>query len=92
MIAAVQALGTRRGLTAIVPLRAAASIPPVEPVSAMTSTRLDRRSDFLAQLIATRDGMAQTRERRRATHSEAAQAYRSGARRQKTSTSFDETA
>jgi hypothetical protein len=39
----------------------------------------DRRAEFLAQLIAMRDGLPQARERRRAAPEEAVHAYRTAA-------------
>ena|SRR4051794_17894422 len=59
--------------------RAAQSEPRVEPVAAVHGIRLDRRSDFLAHLIAERDDFAQARARRRAEPSVAAAAYRKAA-------------
>jgi hypothetical protein len=47
----------------------------VEPIARVEAVRIDRRADFLAHLIATRDGLPQTRIRRRAEPSEAAAAY-----------------
>lgn len=79
MIGSVQGLG--RPGRAVVSIRSATfgdepAVEPVAPVQPLSSVRLDRRSDFVAHLIATRDALAQTRERRRASMSEALKAYR----------------
>jgi hypothetical protein len=47
----------------------------VDPIAAIDAVRIDRRADFLAHLIATRDDHPQTRLRRRADATEAARAY-----------------
>jgi hypothetical protein len=46
------------------------------PAAAMAFRPFDRRAEFLAQLIAMRDGLPQARERRRAAPEEAIRAYR----------------
>lgn len=51
-------------------------VEPVAPVARMTSLGFDRRAEFLAQLIAMRDGFPQARERRRAAPADAIRAYR----------------
>jgi len=79
MVAALQGMGGTAGLVAVRPRRAeadAAGVEPVTPVAVTSFVTLDRRSDFLAQLIAVREGMAQTRERRRAAPEHAVKAYR----------------
>ncbi|MDQ0475113.1 hypothetical protein [Labrys wisconsinensis] len=70
---------TRR---ALVPLPSAAGTAQqrVEPAAPLQAPRLERRADFLAQLIAARDGMAQLRARRRADPAEAVRAYETAAR------------
>jgi hypothetical protein len=79
MVAALQGAGGAAGLVAVRARRAepgSAGVEPVEPAVALSYVAYDRRSDFLAQLIAVRDGMAQTRERRRAAPEHAVNAYR----------------
>ena len=49
--------------------------PRVEPIAPTQALRIDRRADFLAHLIATRDDLPQTRLRRRADPAEAIEAY-----------------
>ena len=69
--------------TSLVSLRAAVpnaeAHPRVEPAAPCVAVRVDRRSDFLAQLIAIRDGLEQTRERRRIAPAAAVSAYRGAA-------------
>jgi hypothetical protein len=64
----------------VVRLRPAGTEDPaprrVEPAARCASVRADRRSDFLAHLIAVRDGLEQTRRHRRADSSVAISAYR----------------
>ncbi len=48
----------------------------VTPCKAAFGARLDRNAGFLAQLLAARDGVAQTRARRRVEPHEAIAAYR----------------
>jgi hypothetical protein len=52
------------------------AVPKVEPAAPCVFVRTDRRSDFLAHLIATRDGVEQTRRHRRAEPAAATSAYR----------------
>ena len=68
---------TGRSLVVTAPAPSRAGEPPrVEPAAPCCAVRIDRRADFLVQLIATRDGLEQTRLRRRAAPAEAASAYR----------------
>ena len=55
--------------------QAGSETPRVEPIAPTQAVRIDRRADFLAHLIATRDGLPQTRLRRRADPAEAIEAY-----------------
>jgi hypothetical protein len=55
------------------------AFPKVEPAAPCASARTDRRSDFLAHLIATREGVEQTRRHRRAEPAAAISAYRCAA-------------
>jgi hypothetical protein len=83
MVAGLQGAGGAAGFVAVRPRRAetdADGVEPVMPVAAMCTVALDRRSDFLAQLIAARDGMAQARQRRRAAPGDAIDAYRVASR------------
>lgn len=52
----------------------------VEPAVPCAVVRSDRRSDFIAHLVATRDDAEQTRLRRRAGSDEATLAYRGASR------------
>jgi hypothetical protein len=45
------------------------------PAATMAFRPFDRRAEFLAQLIAMRDGLPQARERRRAAPADAVRAY-----------------
>ena len=76
MIAPVRSVSAGSSLTAArtVSQRDAESFR-VEPIAPMAAVRLDRRADFLAHLIATRDDLPQTRVRRRAEPAEAIAAY-----------------
>jgi hypothetical protein len=83
MVVVLQGAGGAGGLVTVRPRRAEAAstgVEPVAPAAAMSFVSLDRRSDFLAQLIAVRDGMAQMRERRRAAPEHAVSAYRTASR------------
>ena len=76
MITPVRPLSAGTRLTAIRPAsQAGTDIPRVEPIAPAYAVRVDRRADFLAQLIATRDDLPQTRLRRRASPAEAIEAY-----------------
>jgi hypothetical protein len=55
---------------------AADGIEPPRAAAAMAYRPFDRRAEFLAQLIAMRDGLPQARDRRRAAPAEAIRAYR----------------
>lgn len=78
MVAPITGTGSSRG-TALVrvspAVRDADTTRPVEGIAPGSGARLDRRADFLVHLLATRDGVAQTRARRRAEPGEAAAAY-----------------
>jgi hypothetical protein len=78
MVASITGSGSARG-TALVRVTPAArgdeTTTPVEAAAPAFGARLDRRADFLAHLLATREGLAQTRARRRAEPGEAAAAY-----------------
>jgi hypothetical protein len=69
------------GLVPVRPRRASPEPARVEPLAPLAAVRIDRRSDFLAQLIATRDDLAQARARRRADPGTAAAAYEAASRR-----------
>ena len=64
---------------AIAPIAAGHAIVPVAPANPAEKSRaasLQRASaPYLAHLIATSEGLPQTRERRRATHGEAVASY-----------------
>jgi hypothetical protein len=75
---------TGRSLVVIAQPSSRAGEPPrVEPSAPCCAVRIDRRADFLVQLIATRDGLEQTRLRRRAAPAEAACAYRDSVERRR---------
>ena len=59
----------------------AGRVEPVAPVARMATAGFDRNAAFLVQLIAMRDGLPQSRERRRAAPAEAMRAYREAAAR-----------
>jgi hypothetical protein len=68
------------------------SAPP-RPSATMAFRPFDRRAEFLAQLIAMRDGLPQARERRRAAPEDAVRAYRTAATvGERPEAGFDETA
>jgi hypothetical protein len=77
-ISAVAQRGT--GLVRLWPARREDPAPRrIEPAARCAPVRPDRRSDFLAHLIATRDGVEQTRRHRRAEPAAAISAYRHAA-------------
>jgi hypothetical protein len=71
---------TGRGVVRLDPAeREDPSVARVEPAARCAAVRIDRRSDFLAHLIAIREGVEQTRRHRRAEPAVALSAYRSAA-------------
>jgi len=80
MIEAVGHVARAGGTAAPRPVRVIDATARVEPAAPLSAVRVDRRSDFLAHLIAVRDDAAQTRQRRRGTPEEAARAYGAAAK------------
>ena len=86
MIAPVRPISAGTSLAMVRPVsRDGTEAARVEPIAPTYAVRIDRRADFLAHLIATREGLPQTRARRRAEPAEAAAAYGRSANKSETS-------